>query len=150
MIRPAVISFDVGGVLDSAATPMFLKLTESLVNAGHRIIVVTAIGHGLPEKWGFSESARFGTSYARLLLKGYSQGTHFHDLYVTPDVEGHPKTTGRYKNFVLGEQGAIIHVDDNPKVAEGITYCKVALWTNDPIAQNAIKEGLENGLFHGM
>src|SRR4051812_21533529 len=112
-------SFDIGGVLDSPQTEGFLRLTSTLVLAGHRVIATTAIGHGLPEKWGFTEEARYATSYSRLLKLGFAQTKHFHEVFVTSDVEGHPTTTGKYKNFVLAREHAVVHVDDNPNVLKG-------------------------------
>jgi hypothetical protein len=123
-------SFDIGGVLDRNVE-IFLRLTSSLVSLGHRVIAVTAIGHGLPEKWGFTEEARYATSYARLLRLGYVQTKHFHEVFVTPDVDGHPTTTGRYKNFILDKESALIHIDDNPEVLKGITCCLPFLWQDN-------------------
>jgi hypothetical protein len=116
-----IISFDVGGVLDEGAD-VLRPLVESLVLAGHKVIVVTAIGHGKPEKWGFSEDERYQSSEARLIRRGYNRGSHWHNLFVTPDPDSGP-ITGRYKDYVLKQQKASLHVDDNERVMSTIT-CK--------------------------
>ena len=137
-------SFDIGGVLDSKNTDDFLRLTHHLVTLGHRVIAVTAIGHGLPEKWGFTEEARYATSYARLVKLGYIQTKHFNEVFVTPDVDGHPTTTGRYKNFILDKECAFIHVDDNPNVLKGITCCYPFLWQGDDAALRMVLKNVAN------
>ena len=117
-------SFDVGGVLESNATMMFLSITKFLRQQGHRVIVVTAIGHGDPKRWGYSEQARYGTSFSRILNIGYKQGIHFDELFVTPDPSHTSKATGRYKDFVLRREHAFLHVDDNPHVLAQIKGCR--------------------------
>lgn len=118
------ISFDVGGVLDEAAH-IFLPILENVVMLKHRVIVVTAIGHGDPDRWGYSEEARYGTSFARLVGRGYVHGKHFHSLFVTPDAGGGGTRTGGYKDYVLRREGAAFHVDDNEGVIAGIKCCPV-------------------------
>lgn len=125
-IMRATVSFDIGGVLDEQAET-FLPICEKLCKQGHRVIAVTAIGYGKPEKWGFTEQARYATSAARLFKKDYVQGKHWHELFVVPDPDSGP-LTGKYKDYVLQNEGAILHVDDNPRVISAIEACKPLLY----------------------
>lgn len=143
----ATISFDIGGVLDEASET-FLPILQKLALFKHRVIVVTAIGYGKPEKWGFSESARHATSAARLFKKGYVQGEHWHELFVVPDPDS-GLLTGKYKNFVLQNEQAILHVDDNRKVMDGITACRMVQYTVGAV-DNMTFERLFYGELAGM
>lgn len=120
-MRP-VVSFDIGGVI-SHDPDFFRPIMAELAQGGSRVIVVTAIGYGEPGRWGFTEQARYATSAERLIRRGLKNGSHWHDLFVTPDWPN-PNVAGKYKDYVLREQGAGLHIDDNPDVIAQIKACQ--------------------------
>lgn len=125
----ATISFDIGGVITQRPAEIG-SLMAQLRKQGHRVIVVTAIGHGsiIPE----GEPARQGFSHGRLYQLGVNLGKHYDDCFTTGD-HGHEGlagvATGHLKAQVLAREKADVHVDDRIQVLKGITTTLPALKT---------------------
>jgi hypothetical protein len=132
----ATISFDIGGVI--TANPVgFRDLMASLRTEGHRVIVVTAIGHGSIIPAG--EPARQGFSHGRLYQLGVNLTRHYDACFTTGDHGSTAVSTGYLKAAYLKENATDIHVDDNPHVLQGIRQklprIRLLRYESQPIGQ---------------
>ena len=113
----AVISFDIGGVITQNPSG-FAELMLGLKSLGHLVIVVTALGRGSIIPAG--EVARHGFSHGRLYQLGINLTKHYDYCYTTDDHGPESPGTGHLKAVCLRRTGATIHIDDRPKVLQGI------------------------------
>lgn len=113
----STISFDIGGVI-TANPSGFQELMLSLRTEGHRVIVVTAIGHG--EIIPAGEPARQGFSHGRLYELGINLTRHYDACFTTGDYGSTSPETGHLKAQYLIKNAADVHVDDRPQILLGI------------------------------
>lgn len=115
-------SFDVGGVVEHRPKEFGILMAD--LAKRHRIIIVSAIGHGNPERWGDNEIDRLWKTVARLNKVGLMCGVHWHAAYTTADPDSGHKT-GKYKNAVIKREQACLHVDDLKPVLEKVSCLPV-------------------------
>ena len=113
----AVISFDIGGVITQNPSG-FAELMLGLKSLGHQVIVVTAIGKGSIIPIG--EVARHGFSHGRLYQLGINLTKHYDNCYTTDDYGSENPGTGHLKASCLKQTNADVHIDDRPKILQGI------------------------------
>lgn len=135
---PLTYSWDIGGVI-TANVDQFIATSDLLRKQGHRVIIVSAIGHGSIIPAG--EAARHGFSIGRLYQLGVNLGVHYDACFTTPDPPD-DSITGQHKDDILRRERAVVHVDDNPKVCGAITHCPYVLYA-EPVKKLSSKELLE-------
>lgn len=139
--RPRVVSFDVGGVIDTAPEK-FAMLMADLRRRGARVIVVTAV-YNQAQAGVLDAATRTAFSHGRLWGMGVRYDEHYDGLYAVPLMHD-GGATGIAKGSVLHDEAPVLHVDDNAEVCSGIVVCPTHVFDGDLLAvTRAIDAALE-------